>query len=259
MSLRFLLREADQGHLQAPADNLSDLPHRYSFFSDRVVPAARFAFLQRKPVKTGNIENMRRRPAIESLANIRRGSLFAGNLDRVGDEALLHGVVDLRKTHYRHVHATLGYGSGRDFRQPARIRVVGIEMIFGCGLTWRSVSHSRSGGDHQWAVRSPERVSESFDGAPVLFTDLKELREVVSAECAMVESTVNHPVRFGCSAAQTFWVFKGSAMRLRSGGHERPGAGVGPRQPEHLMARVDELGNDGRSDKTRSSCKKYPH
>src|SRR5580693_2514775 len=109
MSLRFLLREADHGHLQASADNLSDLPHRYSFFSDRVVPAARFALLQRKPVETGNI-------------------------DRVGDEALLHGVVDLRKTHYRHVHTTLRYSSGGDFRQPARIRVVGIEMIFGCGL-----------------------------------------------------------------------------------------------------------------------------
>src|SRR6202162_4556764 len=167
MSLRFLLREADQGHLQAPADNLSDLPHRYSSSSARFVPAARFAFLQRKPVKTGNIENMRRRPAIESLANIRRGALFAGNLDRVGDEALLHGVVDLRKTHYRHVHTTLRFGIGGGHRQPARIRVVGIEMIFGCGLTRSSVPHSRSGGDYQWAVRSLERVSESFDGAPV--------------------------------------------------------------------------------------------
>src|SRR6266446_736223 len=85
---------------------------------------------------------MRRRPAIESLANIGRGALFTGNLDRVGDEALLHGVVDLRKTHYRHVHTTLRYGSGGDFRQSARIRVVGIEMIFGCGLTRSSVPHS---------------------------------------------------------------------------------------------------------------------
>src|ERR1700719_4273667 len=117
MSLRFLLREADHGHLQASADNLSDLLYRYSFFSDRVVPAARFALLQRKPVEMGNIENMRRRPAIEPLANIRRGALFAGNLDRVGDEALLHGVVNLRKTHYRYIHTTLRHGSAGDFRQ----------------------------------------------------------------------------------------------------------------------------------------------
>src|SRR5271156_4241497 len=104
MSLRFLLREADHGHLQASADYSSDLPHRDSLLSDRVVPAANFVLLQRKPIEMGNIENMRRRPAIEPLADIRRGAFFTGNLDRVGDEALLHGVVDLRKTHYRHVN-----------------------------------------------------------------------------------------------------------------------------------------------------------
>src|ERR1019366_9879119 len=107
MSLRFLLREADQGHFQASANDFSDLPHRYSLFSDRVVPAASFVLLQRKPVEMGNIENVRRRPAIESLANVRRGSLFTGHLDRVGDEALLDSVVDLRKTHHRDVRPTL--------------------------------------------------------------------------------------------------------------------------------------------------------
>ena len=89
MSLRFLLREPDHGHLQASANDFSDLPHQYSFFSDRVVPTARFVLLQRKPVETGNIENMRRRPAIESLANVRRGPLLTSHPDRVGDEARL--------------------------------------------------------------------------------------------------------------------------------------------------------------------------
>ena len=110
---------------------------------------------------------MRRRPAIESLANVCRGPLFTGHLDRVGDEALLDRVEDLRKTHHRHVHTTLRHGSPCYFRSFTRIRVVGIEMVFGCGLTWNSVPHSRSGGDHQGAVRSRERVSESFDGARV--------------------------------------------------------------------------------------------
>src|ERR1700686_944439 len=128
-------------------------------------------------------------------------------------------------------------------------------MIFGCGLTRSSVPHSRSGGDHQRAVRSPERVSESFDGAPVLFTDLKELREVAS-ECAVIESTVNHPIRLDCSAAETFRAFKTAPTDLGAGGNDRSDAGFGPRQSEHLMARVDELRNDGRSDKARSPCKK---
>src|SRR5580700_9635709 len=104
MSLRFLVRETDHGYLQAFAYDFSDLPHRYSLFSDRVVPAAGFAFgfvlLERKPVEMGNIENMRRRPAIESLANVRRGPVFTGHLDHVGDQALFDRVVDLRKTHH---------------------------------------------------------------------------------------------------------------------------------------------------------------
>src|SRR5579872_515368 len=85
MSRRLLRRKADHGHFQASANDFRHLPHRYSLFSDRVVPAASFALLQRKPVEMGNIENMRRRPAIESLGNVRRSSLFTGHLDHVGD------------------------------------------------------------------------------------------------------------------------------------------------------------------------------
>jgi hypothetical protein len=139
------------------------------------------------------------------------------------------------------------------------MRVVGIEIVFGCGLTWNGGPQSRSRGDYQGAIRSRERVSKSFDRAPVLFTDLHELREVVSAECAVIESTVNHPIRLGCSAAQTFRVFQTSPMHLRARGDERLGTGIGPRQSKHLMTRFDELRNDGRSDKARSPCKKYTH
>jgi hypothetical protein len=48
-------------------------------------------------------------------------------------------------------------------------------------------------------------------------------------------------------------------MHPGSGGNERAGAGVRPRQSEHLMTRVDEFRNYGRSDKARSSCKKDTH
>src|SRR6201987_6432311 len=90
MCLRLLLSEADRRHLQASANNFSDFPHRYSPLGDRVVPAASLVLLQRKPVEASNIEDMRRRPAIESLANVRRGPLFTGHADRVGGWARLH-------------------------------------------------------------------------------------------------------------------------------------------------------------------------
>jgi hypothetical protein len=45
MSLRFLPREADHGHLQAFANDFSDLPHQYSLFSHGVylLPGSRFS------------------------------------------------------------------------------------------------------------------------------------------------------------------------------------------------------------------------
>jgi hypothetical protein len=57
--------------------------------------------------------------------------------------------------------------------------VVGIEMILGCGLPCNTIAHSGSGSDEERAVRSDERGAESLDCALVLFTDLRELREVL--------------------------------------------------------------------------------
>ena len=50
MSWRLLRRQADHRHLQASADDFSDVPNRYSLFSDCVVRAARFLLLQRQLV-----------------------------------------------------------------------------------------------------------------------------------------------------------------------------------------------------------------
>src|SRR6202034_165735 len=98
MTLHFLWREADHRRLQPAANDFSNLPHRYSLFGDCIVPAASFVLLERQPVEMGDIENVRRRPTIDSLAYVRRDSLLASHLNRIGDEALLDRVVDLRKT-----------------------------------------------------------------------------------------------------------------------------------------------------------------
>ena len=75
----------------------------------------------------------------------------------------------------------------------------------------------------------------------------------------MIEGAVNHSIRFGRPAPQAFRVFKISLMHLGSRGNERPGAGVGPGQSEHLMTRVDKLRNYGRSDKPRRSRQKHTY
>jgi hypothetical protein len=131
--------------------------------------------------------------------------------------------------------------------------VIGIEDVFGRGLPWPGIPHSRPGGDDQGPVRSGERATERFDGAPVLLAIRHEFREVV------VEGGVDQAVRFRRPAAQTVEVFKIPSVCLGSRGNERAGARIRPRQSEDPMASVDEFRNNGRTDKAGRSGDEYAH
>ena len=106
------------------------------------------------------------------------------------------------------------------------------------------------GGDDQGAVGARERGAERLDGAPIDLAVLLELREVVD------EGGVDHAIRHGRAAAQAFQVFEVASMHLGTGGDERLGARIRASEAEHLMARVDELLNDGRTDKARAPVTK---
>ena len=64
----------------------------------------------------------------------------------------------------------------------------------------------------------------------------------------MLEREVDHAIRRGRRAAQAVEVVEGAAMHLRPGGGEGSGRGIRASQPDDLMARADELGNDGGAD-----------
>src|ERR1700733_380319 len=119
-------------------------------------------------------------------------------------------------------------------------------MIFGCGLTWSRASHPGSGGYEQGTVGADEHVAHRLDGPSVLLAICEIVREVV------IKSTVDHAVGHGRSGAQAFQVLKTPLMHLGSGGNERLGPGIGPRQSEYLMARFDQFRHDRRADE--SSC-----
>jgi hypothetical protein len=70
---------------------------------------------------------------------------------------------------------------------------------------------------------------------------------------------VNHAIRHGCSSAQAFQIFKITPMRLGASGGKRLGGRIGASEAENLMARADELLNDGRPDEACSSGKEYTH
>ena len=75
----------------------------------------------------------------------------------------------------------------------------------------------------------------------------------------MIKSTVDHAVRLGHPAAQTFQVFQSASMRFRAGGDERLGSRIRPRQSKDLMTCVDKFRNNGGADKTGSAGEKDTH
>jgi hypothetical protein len=115
------------------------------------------------------------------------------------------------------------------------------------------VYQTRRGGDEQRSVGADERRGQGLYGAPVHLANFLELRKVVNDGC------MDHAVRHGCALARAFEIIKIAAMRLGARGQKRPGAGIRARKAQHLMTRVNELWNDGRTDKARSSCNKNPH
>ena len=117
----------------------------------------------------------------------------------------------------------------------------------------RTVCHARPGGDEQRPVGAGQRRAQGLNDAPVYLANFLELREIVN------EGSVDHAVRHGRALAQAFEVIKIAAMHLSARGHKRLGAGLRAREAQHLMARVNELWNDGGTDKAGSSGDKDTH
>jgi hypothetical protein len=72
-----------------------------------MIPGPRSAFLQREPVQPGGVEQMRGRPAVLTIADVRRDALRAGYSDQGGDETLFYRVMDLRQAHHRDASSAL--------------------------------------------------------------------------------------------------------------------------------------------------------
>ena len=107
MFLGLFLRNGNGGHIQATADSGGDVFERHTLFCDGVVTGSRCALLQSKQVEACDIRNMRCRPTVVAIANVRRDSLSASHRNQRCDQALLYGVVDLRQAHHRGVDSAL--------------------------------------------------------------------------------------------------------------------------------------------------------
>ena len=70
---------------------------------------------------------------------------------------------------------------------------------------------------------------------------------------------MNDRVGVGRPGPQPVQVRQIPAMHLGPEGGDGGGRGVGPGQPQDLVTRADELGDDGRSDPAGRAGDEYPH
>ena len=118
--------------MEAPADGFGDIAHWDAFFGHRMIFRARFVLFKRKPVKAGDIRDMRRCPAVAPFSHIGGDALLAGNRDRRSDEALFDRVVNLGKTHDRSANAL--QRQSRLFRNAREWEIRRNVVIFGGNL-----------------------------------------------------------------------------------------------------------------------------
>jgi hypothetical protein len=77
-----------------PADDLSDLSSRYALIRHAVIAGSRGTLLKHEPIKMSSIDPMYGRPAVEPVADIRRNSFFARNVDETRHEAVIAFAMD---------------------------------------------------------------------------------------------------------------------------------------------------------------------
>ncbi len=215
MGRRFFRRYRSHRHLQASADNFSNVTHRHSFFGHGVIPRAFFQILQGQPVETSRIEDMHCRPAVASVANVSGYTLLAGQFNGIRDESLLYGVVNLRKAHYPYAEALCREGIRRQLRGHARNRVCAIRSILLCRrAARRTIRYPGSGGNKQGPVGACQCGAQNLYGAPVHLANFLELRKV------MDKGRVDHAVRHSSTRAEAFVVIQIAAMHLGACGRK---------------------------------------
>ncbi len=103
----------------------------------------------------------------------------------------------------------------------------------------------RPGGDDQRPVRTRQHLAECLDGAAIR---IGRALEVSRESDVVLEREVDHAIRRGSCTPQAVEVIKSAAMHLRPGRGKGSGRNIRASEPGDLMARADELGNDGGAD-----------
>jgi len=87
-----LVRLADNRHIQAAADYLSDFSEGHTLVGDAVIAGSRRTLLQCQPVEWTSIEPVHRGPAVEPVTHICRNPVLAREVDECRNEAEIAGL-----------------------------------------------------------------------------------------------------------------------------------------------------------------------
>ena len=129
---------------------------------------------------------------------------------------------------------------GRRTAQSDQRRVGTLPVPFGRHAPRRDPE--RPGGDDERSIGACERLAERLDGAAIR---VGRALEVPREGDVVLEGEVDHAIRRGRCLPQAVEIVKRAALDLGPGGGEGRGRGIRAGEPDDLMARADELGNDG--------------
>ena len=171
---------------------------------------------------------------------------------RAGHEAVVAVAVHgRRQPQHGRADAAVRQGQRELRRLPADLRAAGHARAGAGPCPSRSVATrpgaSPSVPDAMTSGRS-EPASTSPNVSTAWRSALGRVLEAAGERDVVLEREVDHAVRRGRRAAQDVEVIDRAALHLGPGGGEGGGRGVRAGQPGDLMARVDELGNDGGAD-----------
>ena len=238
-----------------PSDHLGHLADRHALLRHRMQHRSCRGGLQSQAEHPRGVEPVHRRPAVGPVADVAGHALLACDTDHKCHEAVIAIPVAGRgQPDHGRAHATGGEGERQVGVGQAVVRTASADQRRRRVLVGPSVpltrhapwcEPERPGGDEERTIGVRERLAEGFDRLAI---GRDGAREVPGERQVVLEREVDHAVRRIGRRAQGVEIVERAATHLRPGGGERGGRVIRAGEPDHLMPRADQFGNDRGAD-----------
>jgi hypothetical protein len=154
-----------------------------------------------------------------------------------------------RQAHDRSPHAALREGQRQVLRSDARVSALLPFIVLRARATANAVREQhRARSVHERLSRVRERFTDRLDGTKI---GRHRPHEVTAEQGEVVlEREVNHAVGVPRRLSQPIEIVEGAAPRLRPGRCDGFGRRLGAREADHLVARGQQIADDGETNVT---------